>query len=64
MKNYLLGAGFLVLAFYLMWQQGAEQIEYSDRLLDKEVNEQTQRVEGIEGNSSPYSITPGLEPVL
>ena len=32
MKNYLLGAGFLVLAFYLIWQQGAEQIEYSDRL--------------------------------
>ena len=62
MKNYLLGAGFLVLAFYLMWQQGAEQIEYSDRLLDKEVNEQTQRVEGIEGNSSPYSTTSGIEP--
>ena len=62
MKNYLLGAGFLVLAFYLMWQQGAEQIEYSDRLLDKEVNEQTQRVEVIEANSSLYSIAPGLEP--
>ena len=62
MKNYLLGAGFLVLAFYLIWQQGAEQIEYSDRLSNKEVNEQTQRVEIIEGNSSPYSITPGIEP--
>ena len=62
MKNYLLGAGFLVLAFYLIWQQGAEQIEYSDRLSNKEVNEQTQRVEVIEGNSSPYSITPGIEP--
>ena len=62
MKNYLLGAGFLVLAFYLIWQQGAEQIEYSDRLSNKEVNEQTQRVEVIEGNSSLYSITPGIEP--
>ena len=62
MKNYLLGAGFLVLAFYLIWQQGAEQIEYSDRLSNKEVNEQTQRVEIIEGNSSPYSKTPGIEP--
>ena len=61
MKNYLLGAGFLVLAFYLIWQQGAEQIEYSDRLSNKEVNEKTQRVEIIEGNSSPYSITPGIE---
>mgnify|MGYP000046297602 FL=1 len=62
MKNYLLGAGFLVLAFYLIWQQGAEQIEYSDRLSNKEVIEQTQRVEGIEGNSSPYSTTSGIEP--
>ena len=62
MKNYLLGAGFLVLAFYLIWQQGAEQIEYSDRLSNKEVNEQTQRVEIIEGNSSLYSKTPGIEP--
>ncbi len=62
MKNYLLGAGFLVLAFYLIWQQGAEQIEYSDRLLNKEVSEQTQRVEGIEGNSSPYLTTPDIEP--
>ena len=62
MKNYLLGAGFLVLAFYLIWQQGAEQIEYSDRLSNKEVNEQTQRVEVIEGNSSPYSKTSGIEP--
>ena len=62
MKNYLLGAGFLVLAFYLIWQQGAEQIEYSDRLSNKEVNEQTQRVEIIEGNSSPYSKTSGIEP--
>ena len=61
MKNYLLGAGFLVLAFYLIWQQGAEQIEYSDRLSNKEVNEQTQRVEVIEGNSSLYSITPAIE---
>ena len=62
MKNYLLGAGFLVLAFYLIWQQGAEQIEYSDRLLNKEVSEQTQRVEGIEGNSPPYLTTPDIEP--
>ena len=29
MKNYLLGIIFLVLAFYLLWQQGNEQIEYA-----------------------------------
>ncbi len=32
MKNYLLGVGFLVLAFYLLWQQGAEQIERSNQI--------------------------------
>ena len=32
MKNYILGAGFLVLAFYLIWQQGAEQIDYADQM--------------------------------
>ncbi len=30
MKNYLLGVGFLLLAFYMIWQQGTEQIEYAD----------------------------------
>ena len=31
MKNYLLGIGFLVLAFYLIWEQGAEQINSNKR---------------------------------
>ena len=34
MKNYLLGTCFLVLAFFLIWQQGTEQIEYTDRQKD------------------------------
>ena len=31
MKNYLLGIGFLLLAFYLIWQQGSEQIDYAEQ---------------------------------
>ena len=31
MKNYLLGIIFLGLAFYLLWQQGNQQIEYANQ---------------------------------
>lgn len=31
MKNYLLGVGFLILAFYLIWQQGSEQMDYAEQ---------------------------------
>ena len=30
MKNYILGFGFLILAFALIWHQGNEQIQYAD----------------------------------
>ena len=30
MKNYILGVGFLILAFALIWHQGNEQIQYAD----------------------------------
>ena len=57
MKNYILGAGFLVLAFYLIWQQGAEQIEYSDQMSKAEKREPTSTIEAIENNTSFSSNT-------
>jgi len=30
MKNYLLGVGFLLLAFYLLWQQGTQQLDRTE----------------------------------
>ena len=57
MKNYILGAGFLVLAFYLIWQQGAEQIDYSDQMSKAEKREPTSTIEAIENNTSFSSNT-------
>ena len=48
MKNYLLGIGFLILAFYLIWQQGSEQIDYADQ---RSTNQAT--------SDSPYPIAEG-----
>ena len=31
MRNYLLGIGFLILAFYMIWQEGSKQIEYAEQ---------------------------------
>ena len=39
MKNYLLGVGFLLLAFYMIWQQGTEPTEYADQRLTDQVAE-------------------------
>ena len=39
MKNYLLGVIFLVLAFYLIWQQGTEQIDHAEKKSIYENNE-------------------------
>ena len=40
MKNYLLGVSLLILAFYLIWQQGANQIDYAEQ---RATEEQTQK---------------------
>jgi YidC/Oxa1 family membrane protein insertase len=48
MKNYILGVGFLILAFYLIWQQGSEQIDYADQRSTNQIT-----------SDSPYPIDEG-----
>ncbi len=51
MKNYLLGVSLLILAFYLIWQQGANQIDYAEQ---RATEEQAQKASQffVEENSS------------
>ena len=39
MKNYLLGVIFLIIAFYMLWQQGAQQVEQKERSFQDELTE-------------------------
>ena len=39
MKNYLLGVTFLIIAFYMLWQQGAQQVEQTERSFQEELHE-------------------------
>jgi len=39
MKNYLLGATFLIIAFYMLWQQGGQQVEQAERSFQDELQE-------------------------
>ena len=41
MKNYILGVGFLLLAFYMIWQQGADQSAFSNQKESKQLSDQS-----------------------
>ena len=50
MKNYLLGVSFLIVAFYLIWQQGSNQIEYAEQRATEQPVKASERL--VEENSS------------
>jgi len=61
MKNYILGFGFLVLAFYLIWQQGSNNIQYDDQRSNPEETEELQIFDASDRNvTSASSISASI----
>jgi YidC/Oxa1 family membrane protein insertase len=62
MKNILIGISMLVLAFYLLWEQGMKQQDFIDNSIvaDENASSRTQGETRISPQSDPYSFS---EPV-
>jgi YidC/Oxa1 family membrane protein insertase len=62
MKNILIGISMLVLAFYLLWEQGMQQQDFIDNSIvaDENASSRTQGETRISPQSDPYSFS---EPV-
>ena len=61
MKNYILGVGFLLLAFYMIWQQGADQAAFSNQKESKQISDQRHTTLAENYSNETRDLTSDLE---